>query len=227
MGASEPSVHFSFATVRAFSASLKYAECISGLVGKGVVPIVVSKNIYHDISPRNFAISKAKNYLLIDYHLDANADELSWESFVKYAMINGIFRKDCFFAFGIGEVLARELASSKKSDEMTEWSRATLAFFRRDHIFTFAEASRFIRAMPLFRDYFLSVDLDVLWKFSPLESLLERLLSNSIPRFIEVFSDKDGADLANVMHTVKSKLRALGRPFCIVFVDIFQLRRSE
>jgi len=227
MGVPKESAEFSFRDVEELRASRKYAEYISGLVTRGIVPIVVSKNIYHDISVRDFALSRAKQYLIFDYHLDANSDALAWDSFVKHAMIKGIFRKDDFFAFGIGEVLARELASAKKADDMSAWSRSTLSLFRRDHLFTYAEESRFRRAIPLLDGYFLSLDMDVLWKFSDLEPLLDALLSARVPRFIEVFSDKSGVDMANVMHFIQSKLSALGAPFCLVFVNIAQLQRSE
>lgn len=227
MGVPNESAEFSFRTVEELRASRKYSDYVSGLVTRGIVPIVVSKNVYHDISVHDFALSKARQYLIFDYHLDANEDALSWDSFVKYAMIKGVFKKDDFFAFGIGEVLARELASAKKADEMSAWSRSTLSLFRRDYLFTYAEESRFRRVIPSLDGYFLSIDLDVLWKFSNLERLLDSLLSSHAPLFIEVFSDKNGTDAINVLHFLQSKLRVLGVHFCVVLVDIAQMRRSE
>ena len=220
MPSSDRALNFSFDTVKQLCHSRDYSSRLKSLISKGVVPIVVSKNSFHDLSLCDFSISGATNYLLLDYHLDANSNEFSSNSFVKFALINGRMKKDNFFAFGLGELFARDMQKAKKGTRMSDWSRTTLALFNKSHLFTYEDARRFRKTIPSLGSYLLSIDLDVLWKFKSLDSFLEHLLSHEVPSFIEVFSDTDTIDQANVMHMIRGKLSVLDVPYRVVFLEI-------
>lgn len=220
MPSSAPALRFSFDTVRQLCHSEEYSSRLKALISKGVVPIVVSKNHFHELSLHDFAISGATDYLFMDYHLDANSNKFSYDSFIKFALTTGRIKKDNFFAFGLGELFARDLLSARKGGRMSGWSRTTLALFNKAHLFTYADEKQFRRILPSLSNYLLSIDLDVLWTFKPLAPLIEHLLSCTRPRFIEVFSDKKAIDQINIMYSIRGKLHALGIPYRVVFVDI-------